>query len=82
MSTSELNAEVYRSMSIIAEDENALKRVVKYLRKVAKEITEDTARMTKEEFLQRVDNARMGVSHEMLPDEDLTSFLKRQGYAL
>ena len=82
MTTIQLNAEIYRAMGIIAEDEEALKRVAKYLRKVANEISNDSTNMTKEEFLQRIDKAQEGQSHEMLPDEDLTTFLKRRGYDL
>lgn len=39
MTSLELNAEMLRNMSIIAEDENLLKRVTKYLRKVVAEKT-------------------------------------------
>ena len=37
MTTMQLNAEMLRSMSIIAEDEGLLKRAVRYLRKLVKE---------------------------------------------
>ena len=56
LSTIELNAELLRNMSIIAEDENLLKRAAKYLRKLAAE-KEDPTLMTKEEFFARVEKA-------------------------
>ena len=56
LSTIELNADLLRNMSIIAEDENLLKRAAKYLRKLAAE-KEDPTLMTKEEFFARVEKA-------------------------
>ena len=52
-----MNAEILRNMSIIAEDENLLKRAAKYLRKLVAE-KEDPTLMTKEDFFKRVDEAR------------------------
>ena len=57
MTAMQLNAEMLRNMSIIAEDENLLKRAAKYLRKLVAE-KEDPTLMTKEEFFKRVDEAR------------------------
>ena len=57
MTAIEMNAEILRNMSIIAEDENLLKRAAKYLRKLVAE-KEDPTLMTKEEFFARVDEAR------------------------
>ena len=57
MTAIQMNAELLRNMSIIAEDENLLKRAAKYLRKLAAE-KEDPTLMTKEEFFARVDKAR------------------------
>ena len=57
MTTIQMNVEILRNMSIIAEDENLLKRAAKYLRKLVAE-KEDSTLMTKEEFFARVDKAR------------------------
>ena len=54
----QLNAEVLRNMSIIAEDENLLKRAAKYLRKLVAEKPTDPTEFTKEEFFARVDEGR------------------------
>ena len=57
MTVIQMNAELLRNMSIIAEDENLLKRAAKYLRKLVAE-KKDPTLMTKEEFFARVDKAR------------------------
>ena len=56
MTAIEMNAELLRNMSIITEDENLLKRAVKYLRKLVAE-KEDPTLMTEEEFFARIDKA-------------------------
>ncbi len=76
-----LNADFLRDLSIVAEDENLLSKAVKYIRKLAAK-KEDPTLMTKEEFFARVDKAKEGPTYSMLPGENLTSFLKRQGYDL
>ena len=83
MTAIQLNAEVLRNLSIVAEDESQLKRVAKYLRKLVAEKTPPTL-MTKEEFYAKLERGEKayerGECHEMLPEEDLTSYLKRRGY--
>ena len=58
MSALELNAELYKNLGIIAEDETMFAKVVKYVRNLAKKMQEDPTRMTEEEFFARVDEAR------------------------
>ena len=43
---------------------------------------DDPTYMGKEEFYARIDEAAKGPSACMLPGEDLTMFLRRQGYDL
>ena len=62
MTAIQLNAEMLRNMSIIAEDENLLKRAAKYLRKLVAEKEADPTEMTREEFLARVDNAERQIA--------------------
>ena len=62
MDTMQLNAEMLRSMSIIAEDENLLKRATKYLRKLVAEKKADPTLLTKEEFFSRVDQAEKEIA--------------------
>lgn len=83
MTAAQMNAEIFRNMSIIAEDENMLKRVAKYLRKLVAE-KEDDSLMTEEEFFAKIERAEQqsarGEGMKMLPGEDLTTFLRRNGY--
>lgn len=58
MTALQLNADIYRNLSIIAENETMLDKVAKYIRRVAKQMTDDPTCMTKEEFFARVDEAR------------------------
>ena len=41
MTALQMNADIYRSMSIIAQDEKMLARVAKYLRRVVKQMRKD-----------------------------------------
>ena len=84
MTINELNAEVLRNLSIVAEDENLLKRVAKYLRRVVAEKQKDPTLMTEEEFFARVEEAeeqyRQGHYTTMMPGESVEDMLKRSGY--
>ena len=83
MTAIQMSAEILRDMSIIAEDENLLKRAVKYLRKLVAEKEKDPTLLSKEDFFARVDEAReqikRGEGIEMLPNETLDEFLVRIG---
>lgn len=81
MTTVQLNAEVYRTMGVIAEDEGLLRQTLKYLKKLAAKKQDETL-MTREQFFARVDEAKQGKSATMLPGENLSDFLRRQGYDL
>ena len=61
MTAIQMNAELLRNMSIIAEDENLLRRAAKYLRKLVAE-KEDPTLMTKDEFFARVDKAEKEIA--------------------
>lgn len=58
MTALQLNADIYRSLGIISEDENVLRRAAKYLVRLANKMTDDPTCMTKEQFYARVDEAR------------------------
>ena len=70
MTATQLNAELLRNMSIIAEDENLLKRAARYLRKLVAE-KEDSSLFTKEEFFHRIDEAKNGPSYELREGETI-----------
>ena len=71
MTATQMNAEILRNMSIIAEDENLLKRVAKYLRKLVAE-KQDTSLMTEEEFFAKIERAEKqpGKSFESVDELD------------
>ena len=78
MTAMQLNAEILRNMSLIAEDESMMKQLARYLRKlVAKK--EDPTLMPKEEFMAKLERskqqAREGKVHRIETREGLTHFL-------
>ena len=75
MTAVQMNAEILRNMSIIAEDEHLLKRAAKYLRKLAAE-KEDTTCFTKEEFFARIDKAKEGASMQFDSVEELDKYIR------
>ncbi|MBQ2541422.1 MAG: hypothetical protein II551_07220 [Paludibacteraceae bacterium] len=83
MNALQLNAELYRNLALIAEDETMYDKVVKYVRRLARQMTSDPTLMSKEEFFARIDEAEReiaeGKGHVMLPNETLDAFLNRVG---
>ncbi|MBQ9640715.1 MAG: hypothetical protein IJV06_04060 [Bacteroidaceae bacterium] len=75
-----INTQIWHDMSVIAEDEGLMRRAAKYLHKLVKETTHDPTLMTKDEFFQRVDEAKKGPTYRIQPEEDLTTFLRRLGH--
>lgn len=78
MTTLQLTAELFRAMGEIADDETLMTKLLKYVKRLAAK-KEDPTLMTKEEFFRRVDEAKKGPTYRILPDEDLTTFLRRIG---
>jgi len=81
MTATQLNAELYRAMGVIADDEALMAKVLKYVKRLAAK-KEDPTLMTKEDFFARIDKAKEGPSYSMLPDEDLKTFLRRLGHEI
>ena len=79
MTALELNAELYRAMGEIADDETLMNKVLKYVKKLAATKKADPTLMTKEEFFARVDEAleqaREGRVHRIETKEELNQFL-------
>ena len=78
-----MNTELWQSIGAIADRESLMKRLTRYAKKLAKE-KEDSTLMTKEEFFAKINQAEKqmerGEYSVLLPDEDLTTHLKRLGY--
>ena len=79
MTAMQLNAEMLRNMSIIAEDENLLKRAAKYLRKLVAEKQADPTLIPREEFFASLERGeeeyRQGKTHRINSVEELHGFL-------
>ena len=82
MTTLQLNAELYRAMSEIADDETLLTKLLKYAKNLVAQ-KQDPTLMSEEEFFANVDEAleqaKEGRTHRMRPDESLAEFLQRVG---
>jgi hypothetical protein len=78
MTALQLNAELFRAMGKIADDETLMKKVLKYVKRLAAK-KEDPTLMTKEEFLAILDKGeeeyRQGKTHSITSVEQLNSFL-------
>ena len=57
MTAIQLNAELYRAMGVIADDETLMAKVLKYVKRLAAK-KEDPTLMTKEEFFAKVDKSK------------------------
>lgn len=83
MTAVQLNAEVLRAINDISDDETLMNKVLKYIKKLTAK-KEDPTLMTKEEFFAKIERAEQQIANgegmRMLPDEDLTTFLRRNGY--
>ena len=85
MTAIQLNAELYRAMGEIADNETLMAKVLKYVKKLAAQQKADPTMMTKEEFFAKLERGeeeyRQGKTHRMLPGEDLDDFLmSKNGY--
>lgn len=70
-----MNAELLRNMSIIAEDENLLKRAAKYLRKLVAE-KEDSSLMTEEEFFAKIERAEEQTGKSFANVDELDKYIR------
>ena len=79
MTAIQMNAEILRNMSIIAEDENLLKRAAKYLRKLVAEKQADPTLVSRDEFFESLkrgeEEYKQGKTHRINSAEELHSFL-------
>ena len=76
-----MTAEIFQNLSVLAESEDMMTRVAKYLRKLVKEKEADPTLMSKEEFFAKLDKAeedyQKGNYTTLQPDESVTDMLKR-----
>lgn len=83
MTAIQLNAELFRTMGVIAEDEGLMAKLLKYAKRLAAK-KEDPTLMTKEEFFAKIEQAEQQIERGeysvLLPGEDLSTHLRRLGY--
>ena len=86
MTTAQLNAEIMQNLSVLADSEDMMTRVAKYLRKLVKEKKANPTLMSKEEFFAKLDKAeedyQKGNYTTLQPGESVTDMLKRCGYGV
>lgn len=75
MTSMQMNAEILRNISIIAEDEKLMLRVAKFLRKLVKE-KQDATVFTHEEFMNRINEARKQPGRQFSSAEELDRFIR------
>ncbi len=76
MNTVQLDADILRSLGTIAKDESMLTRAAKYLRRLAKQMTEDPTCMTKEEYFAMLDRSEQGPSRSFASVEELDRYIQ------
>ena len=76
MTALQLNADIYRNLGIIAEDQSMLDKVAKYVRRLAKQMTDDPTRMTKEEYFAMLDRAEQGPSRSFANVDELNRYIQ------
>ena len=76
MTAIQTNAEMLRNMSIIAEDENLLKRATKYLCKLEAEKESDSTRLSKEDSFERIEEARKQTGQTFETVEELYKYIR------
>ena len=78
MTAVEINEELFRQLSIIAEDESLIAKMLKYAKKLTASKADPTL-MTKEEFFAKIDEsleqARQGRVHRIESKAELNQFL-------
>ena len=76
MTALQLNADIYRNMAIIAKDESMLNKAAKYIRRLAKQLTDDPTCMTKEEYFAMLDRSEKGPSRSFENVSDLDRYIR------
>ena len=86
MTALQLNADIYRNLAILSQDESMLEKAAKSLRRLVNKMTEDPTCMTKEEYFAMLDRSEAqyarGEYTTLLPGESVTDMLRRSGYDL
>ena len=75
MTALQMNAELFRQLSIIAEDESLSAKLMKYIKRLTAK-KQDPTLMTREEFFARVDEAEKGPSKRFESVAELDRYIR------
>ena len=82
MTAIQLNAELFRQLSIIAEDESMMTKLLRYAKKLTAK-KEDETLVSKEEFMASLERGeeeyRQGLCVRLQPGESVSDMLRRSG---
>lgn len=74
-----MNIELWQGIASIADNEELMAKLTKYVKKLAKQKEPDPTLFTKEEFFQRIDEAKKGEIYTLAEDETIDDLIKRVG---
>ena len=76
MTALQLNADIYRNLAVLSEDQSMLDKAAKYIRRLVKQMTDDPTCMTKEEYFAMLDRAEQGPSQSFANVEELDRYIR------
>ncbi len=76
MTSVELNQELFRQLSVIAGNEEMMRQAVKALNRIVKRKEQDTALMSREDFVARLEQAERGPSQSFANVEELDKYVR------
>ena len=83
MTIYQMNAELFRELSVIAEDESMMAKLLKYAKKLTAKKQDETL-VSQEEFIASLDRGeeeyRQGKCVRLQPGESVSEMLRRSGY--
>ena len=72
-----LNAEIWKGIGAIADNESLMRRLSKFVSKLVKEKESDPTHYSKEDFYARIDEAKKGPSYELKDGETIEDLIQR-----
>ena len=76
MTALQLNADIYRNLALLSEDETMLEKAAKSLRRLVKQMTNDPTCMTKEEYFAMLDHSEQGSSRSFANVKELDRYIQ------
>ena len=76
MTALQLNADIYRNLAVLSEDESMLRKAAKYLDRLAKQMKDDPTFMSKEEYFAMLDRSAQGPSRSFANVKELDRYIQ------